>query len=286
MTRSTCIRHPENEPLIVIRQWQVALCEGNTCAAALLSFFEYWHSIKLEMRHKAQQANIIAQRHGEESHQDESLIQFHTVEELERGLMGLYKADTIRKALKLLTDLGFIEQMDNPNQRYAFDKTRHFLFLVDKVAEALDDYLKPPSESPRSDKNTAVSRSPKNRDSSPKNPDSSRKNPRSSPKNRRAIPEITPEISNESYSSSSTHAAANTVSVDEWPPPDQIIRDLEFLHGIDSAFAELQRVEFKSWWRDKGRFTPGEWDSKFLQRCVDRWDVWLARQQALRKACH
>lgn len=294
MTRSTCIRHPENEPLIVIRQWQVALCEGNTCAASLLSFFEYWHCIKLEMRQKAQQANAIAQRHGDEGHQDESLVQFHTSEDLERGLMGLYKADTIRKAIKFLTERGFIEQIKNPNKHYAFDKTRHFLFRVEAVANALNDYLRSSSEGPRNDEeneeneeNTAATRSPKNPTSCPKNRPSLPKNLDSSPKNRRAIPEITTEItseiSSESYSSSAP-AAANAVPVDEWPPPEQIFRDLEFLHGVDPMFAELQFVEFRSWWREKGQFTKGEWDSKFLQRCVDQWDSRLVRRQGLHKA--
>ena len=43
--RTSCITHPPKDPLIMIRQWQVALCEGNTTAAALLSFFEYWHNL-------------------------------------------------------------------------------------------------------------------------------------------------------------------------------------------------------------------------------------------------
>lgn len=44
---NTCIQHPTRDPLIVIRQWQLDFCESNHCAAALLSFFEYWHNIRL-----------------------------------------------------------------------------------------------------------------------------------------------------------------------------------------------------------------------------------------------
>jgi hypothetical protein len=290
MTKSTCLRHPENEPLVIIRQWQVAICEGNTCTASLLSFFEYWHSIKLEMREKAQYANAVAARHGEAGHHDETLIQFHTSDDLERGLMGLYKADTIRKAIKYLEKRGFIEQVKNPNPRYSFDKTRHFQFCVDKVANALDDYLRSRSKGKQEEKPTE-NLSQKNPVSPPKNRTPYPKNLERHPKNRGAIPEITTEtsteISFESYSSPTPPstappiATANTVSVAEWPRPEQIFLDLEFLHGVDPMFAELQFVEFRSWWRDKERFTPGEWDAKFLQRCVDQWDLRLIRQRGL-----
>ena len=83
MSRTSCIRHPESEPVLVIHQWQVRACDGNTCAAALLSFFEYWHNIKVEHRLKAAEANDIAEQHGEARSQDETLWQFHTEEQLE-----------------------------------------------------------------------------------------------------------------------------------------------------------------------------------------------------------
>jgi hypothetical protein len=45
----SCIKHPSNERLIVIHQWQLDFCEGNITQTALLSFFEYWHNVKLEL---------------------------------------------------------------------------------------------------------------------------------------------------------------------------------------------------------------------------------------------
>lgn len=66
-------------------------------------------------------------------------------------------------------------------------------------------------------------------------------------------------------------SSATKIHVDAWPHPDSIIRDLEYLSGVDQFFAELQVIEFRSWWRGKEKFTEGEWDSKFLQRCARAW---------------
>ena len=48
----------------------MALCDNHHCAAALLSFFEYWHNVKLEQRQQAEHANRVARQHGEEGTQD------------------------------------------------------------------------------------------------------------------------------------------------------------------------------------------------------------------------
>lgn len=125
---TSCIQHPPRHPLIIIREWQVHFCDGDKCAAALMSFFEYWHNIKLEQATKASQANDIAEQHGDNRTQDDSLVQFHTTEELKNGIMGLYSDTKIRNSLQFLEDSGVITTMRNPNPRYAFDQTKHFVF--------------------------------------------------------------------------------------------------------------------------------------------------------------
>ena len=126
--KSSCIAHPEREPIIVLRKWQVSACDGNHCAAALLSFFEYWHNIKLDMQAKAAYANKVAVNHGDEPTQDESLLQFHNADQLSEGVLGLYSEKTIRSAISLLVNKGFISVQKNPNPRYKFDQTKYFLF--------------------------------------------------------------------------------------------------------------------------------------------------------------
>lgn len=108
-------------------------CDGNHCAAALISFFEYWHNIRLDMRDKAKAANRVAESHGEPGTQDESLYQFHTTEDLMDGMIGLFKQDKIRASIEQLRELGVITVHRNPNPRYKFDNTRFFLFNPDAL---------------------------------------------------------------------------------------------------------------------------------------------------------
>jgi hypothetical protein len=135
--KSSCITHPEREPLIVVRKWQIEFCEGDKCAAALMSFFEYWHNHRLDAQGKAEQANAAAEKHGDEGRQDTTLWQFHTETQLEEGIL-LYSRVTIAKAIALLQTKGVIEVGRNPNPRYAFDNTRHFLFHPEVPQRFLD----------------------------------------------------------------------------------------------------------------------------------------------------
>lgn len=130
--RTSCVQHPSNDPYIRIRKWQVDLCDGNVTAAALLAFFEYWHNIKLEHQEKARHANDVAEMHGEKRTQDEGLWQFHTEQQLEDGIMVAGRR-TIRDALKLLEERGYITVGRNPNRRYRFDKTRYIIFHPEEV---------------------------------------------------------------------------------------------------------------------------------------------------------
>jgi hypothetical protein len=131
--KSTCIQHPTNEPLLVIRQWQLDFCEGNHCAAALLSFFEYWHNLRLEISQRAKPANRNAQQHGKPATQDESLLQFHSDEQLQAGLLNLYGTMKIRESRRLLITKGALTEHSNPKPRYAFDRTVYYHFHPEAV---------------------------------------------------------------------------------------------------------------------------------------------------------
>lgn len=136
--RSSCIKHPAKEPLIIVREWQVEACDGNRCAAILLSFFEYWHDIKLQMASKSARQNDIAIAHGDSPTQDETLLQFHNEQELEAGILGFYGTSSIRKAISLLKEKDFISVHANPNNRYKFDQTRYFLFHDEQINQWLE----------------------------------------------------------------------------------------------------------------------------------------------------
>jgi hypothetical protein len=140
MSRTSCIPHPEGERLILIRKWQLAACDQDACAAALLNLFEYWHNIKLEQKSQAKGYNEVAARHGENSTQIETLLQWHKSEQLEESLLNIFNKRRIHAAVELLENLKFISVHRNPNPRYAFDKTRHFLFHPNEVRAWLKTY--------------------------------------------------------------------------------------------------------------------------------------------------
>ncbi|NNM59388.1 MAG: hypothetical protein HKM04_06185 [Legionellales bacterium] len=135
--KSSCISHPAKEPLVMARQWQVAFCDGDFCAALLLSYFEYWHNIKLEHADKNKKTNEIAESYGDLRTQDESLLQYHTFEEFGEGILGAFGQSKIRDAINRLLEKGAISQYTNPNPKYKFDKTKFYQFHP----EVCIDYL-------------------------------------------------------------------------------------------------------------------------------------------------
>lgn len=175
--KTSCVQHPAREPLVIVRQWQVEFCDGNVCAAAVMSFFEYWHNIKLDSSWKAERANEIAVAHGDGPTQDTSLWQFHTLDEIADGIIGMYGRKTVSEAVRLLAEKGVVEVGRNPNPRYQFDKTNYYLFHP----ETLNDWLE-----------GARPRRPQNgRDDSAVLPDREGKNARRVSKNAPAITETT-----------------------------------------------------------------------------------------------
>jgi hypothetical protein len=137
--RSSCISHPSREPLVKVHQWQIEACDGNWCAAALLSFFEYWHNWKLDELDRNRQLQELAYRQGQEIDlETESTLQFHTEIDLELGLMGMYKRRSIRESLKQLEQKRFITICRNPNPKYSFDNKKYFQFEVANVQRWID----------------------------------------------------------------------------------------------------------------------------------------------------
>lgn len=147
--KTSCIRHPESERLILVREWQVVFCEGNHCAAMLMSYFEYWHNIRLEQSERSKRQNDIAEQHQEKRNQDESFYQFHTREDLEAGLLGVYGKSSIDKAIEYLKSKGVISLHSNPNPRYKFDRTQHFRFHPEILNAYLwEGFMPTPPEEP------------------------------------------------------------------------------------------------------------------------------------------
>lgn len=137
--KNSCIPTIANEPLLLVRKWQVDFCEGNTCAASVLSFFVYWYDIKLESNKKNKAINSVANAHGEKGTQDVSFLQFHTVDDIESGILGFYKVSSIRKAIQLLEKFNVVSVQKNPNPKYSFDNTNYFKLNIDTILSFLTD---------------------------------------------------------------------------------------------------------------------------------------------------
>jgi hypothetical protein len=100
----------------------------------MLSYFEYWHNIKLESIEQVHRYNEIAKKHGKDGGQIETLVQWHTTEDIGRRT-GL-KRHSINKAIATLVSLGFVTMV---SPRMKMDTTRHFLFNPDVVNDWLQN---------------------------------------------------------------------------------------------------------------------------------------------------
>jgi len=137
MPKTSCIAEPTNQPLIVLKQWQLDITGQDHCAAGLISFYQYWHEIKMDNLEQNKKYNQVKERHGETPDIELGLLQFHTQEDLEKGLLGLFGITKIKESNKKLEKLGFISIHKNPSDRYKFDNTNYFLFHPKNVQNAI-----------------------------------------------------------------------------------------------------------------------------------------------------
>lgn len=122
--------------MVVIREDYLAVCDGNHCAAALLSIFEYWTNVKLGQQEQAQVENAIAAAGGAPSVRDDLWV-FKSVTDLETDLMGLFGKMKIGDALKLIRDKGFVERRTNPD--YRWDRTLQYHLQIEMLQGAISD---------------------------------------------------------------------------------------------------------------------------------------------------
>lgn len=84
--RTSIINHPENEPLIIIRQWQSVFCDGNVVAAFIIGAIHIdWEAQKTFA----------------------TLLTYHN---LQIALLDIYSVRKIKKALKMLEGIGALMQ--------------------------------------------------------------------------------------------------------------------------------------------------------------------------------
>ncbi|PZV02433.1 MAG: hypothetical protein DCF32_15030 [Leptolyngbya sp.] len=123
--------------MILIHRWQ-AEAFGDPAIGALISFFDYWHSVRVDELKRAGHLNEVAQGHGDRPTQDMSLLQYHTLDDLEQALMGIAKRTKLKGLIRVLEQAGIISRHRNPNDRYKFDRTTYYLFHDDVVNRYLE----------------------------------------------------------------------------------------------------------------------------------------------------
>jgi len=134
--KNSCLIHVPNDNVVIIRESFINIT-GDKNAGILLSYFEYWHNVKINMNVKNIHLNDVAEMHGEEGTQDISTLQYHTTAEIVEQSLGLLNKKSIPKAREVLKKLGFISEHKNPNPKYKFDKTIFFKLEIDAINNAI-----------------------------------------------------------------------------------------------------------------------------------------------------
>lgn len=127
---------PARDHLIIVRQSLVKLT-GCHIKAALLHYFDYWHCSKIQANKDAVHRNRVAERHGDYATEDESLLQWHTFDEMTEDLMGIAGKTKIKQCIAELVELGYITKHRNPNPKYKFDRTVYYLFHPEVINQAI-----------------------------------------------------------------------------------------------------------------------------------------------------
>ena len=136
MTRESCVKHPARNPTVVLRDDYLKLCNGDYCAAMVLSQHEHWLNVKLDSRQQAVEHNQAAVRSAEVPTQDTELWVYMAQACMKAQLMAMFGDKAVTTAYKTILDKGFLQKRKNP--RYTWDKTLQYLFMVERVQEAID----------------------------------------------------------------------------------------------------------------------------------------------------
>ena len=135
--RTSCIQHPPDTPMVIIRLDYLALCSGYKhakCAAALLNMFERWHSYKLHQRTEIK----MRRKPSRKRKQANGLWVYMSQSDIHRELFEVFGLNMIGDALRELVKRGYVQERQNPNLKR--DRTKQYLFLVDAVQRAVDDF--------------------------------------------------------------------------------------------------------------------------------------------------
>lgn len=181
---------PEANRWIQVTRWQVAVCAGDLCAAAILAYFFARHYGKLKHVSEGREDNQIAVAHGLKPRRAAESLWFRATDPQIEEAIFFYRRRKFAEAIGKLEGFGFVSILrKNPNPNFAADNSRYFKLNPDKIQERLRklyDYKTPLSPSAASlRKNADTPSGPKK--SVGKNADTPRKNADSVGKNAESL---------------------------------------------------------------------------------------------------
>lgn len=195
------IPHMPNEPLVMIRQCYLKICDNDACEAALLNHLEYCLMWKRRTQGQAERLNQAALASGELPAQDTEDWWYATIDELGENLLNCWGRSKVIAALNSLILRGYVERRRNP--KYKMDRTWQYRLCIQHVKDGLkkagyeiadsDDASVENNQSEDQPMDTppeTVNASVESNRSSVGNNRSSVGNNRSSVESRRTIPEI------------------------------------------------------------------------------------------------
>jgi hypothetical protein len=155
MAHSSCITYPKHQ-FTVLRSINIDLCDGNRCAAMLISYFEYKRNLAIDRvmdRIKYAEENDL-----DFELTDNMLAHKVSVKMLIDGLLGEYGKDKISDSVDLLVRKEYLEEFVAPiiQRRNGLpDTTKSYLLNINKIQHDLDvleaTKTKNPMKSPVSD---------------------------------------------------------------------------------------------------------------------------------------
>lgn len=137
--QTSLLSYPRGDRFIRIHTSILFLCDGNQTAAAMISFLEYWHNIHQQRMEYDSLMNQMLAENDKPPIIEVGGWQFHTDEQLQRGIM-IAKADTIRRASEFLeAKKGFVstDVPDRLKMLYKTGRTKWFLLMTEKINSAL-----------------------------------------------------------------------------------------------------------------------------------------------------
>ncbi|MFM6871342.1 MAG: hypothetical protein ACKPJ9_12260 [Dolichospermum sp.] len=114
-----------------------AICQGDDCAAQILSLFEFWTTCRLEEIKRTESYNEQNKRSKTHLLQIPDLWLYETIEDISSGMLHAYGDSSIRKSLKKLIEWEFINYRKSPN---TFDRTKEYRFNTELIQSSLDQW--------------------------------------------------------------------------------------------------------------------------------------------------